>query len=305
MFFDPLLVAVDQRTEFVSQEWTVEVTGGTDPTLASAIVGSNWSLFVSALAGAVLAFGMAMTVRAVQARADLAELRSEFVASVTHELKTPIAAIRAAADTLVSGRIPSPTGRREYAQMVVQEAKRLTRLVDNLLALSRITDLTEVYSFEALALDALVARALQDFDQQLKDASFETHVDVSTDLPLIHGDRTAMTLMLDNLIDNAIRYSPATRSLTVAAGRHDGVVVLDITDQGRGIPPDEIALVTRKFFRGRHLVSNGSGLGLAIVKRVVADHGGSLAIRSTVGAGTTVSVTLPIAREDEEADPRH
>ena len=190
--------------------------------------------------------------------------------------------------------------------MVVQEAKRLTRLVDNLLALSRITDVTEVYSFEPLALDALVARAMQDFDHQFREAGFETQVDVSTDLPLIHADRTAMTLLIDNLIDNAIRYSPTTRSLIVSAHRRDDAVVLDVADRGRGIPADEIALVTRKFFRGRHLVSNGSGLGLAIVKRVVSDHGGRLAIRSAVADGTTVSVTLPIARDDEEeADSRH
>lgn len=305
IFFDPLLVAVDQPSDVSRREWTVEVSGAADPTLAAAISDSKWSLLLSALAGAVLAFGMVMTTRAVQARADLAELRSEFVASVTHELKTPIATIRAAGDTLVSGRIPSSTGRREYAQMVVQEAKRLTRLVDNLLAFSRITDVTEVYSFEPLALDALVARTMQDFDHQFKDAGFYTRVDIGTDLPLIHADRTAMTLMLDNLVDNAIRYSPTIRSLVVSARRRDGVVVLDVTDKGRGIPADEIHYVMRKFFRGRHLVSSGSGLGLAIVKRVVADHGGRLDIRSAFGFGTTVSVTFPIVRDDEEADSRH
>jgi signal transduction histidine kinase len=304
MFFDPLLVAVDQPADLLRREWTVEVSGADDPTLAAVINGSNWSLMVSALAGAVLAFGMVLTARAVQTRADLAELRSEFVSSVTHELKTPIAAIRAAGDTLVSGRIPSSTGRREYAQMVVQEAKRLTRLVDNLLALSRITDVTEVYSFEPLALDTLIARTMQDFDHQFRHAGFHTRVDIATDLPLIHADRTAMTLMLDNLVDNAIRYSPTTRSLVVSARRRAGTVLLDVADTGRGIPADEIDYVTRKFFRGRHLVSNGSGLGLAIVKRVVTDHRGHLDIRSSVGVGTTVSVSFPILPDDEEADSR-
>src|SRR6185295_6832335 len=142
---------------------------------------------------------MVLMARAVRARAHLAELRSEFVSSVTHELKTPIAAIRAAGDTLVSGRIPSPSGRREYAQMVVQEAKRLTRLVDNLLALSRITDVTEVYSFEPQALDALVDDTLQGFGTQLGAAGFDTQVEIPADLPLVRADRTAMGLLLDNL----------------------------------------------------------------------------------------------------------
>lgn len=297
MFFDPLLLAANQPADFLRREWFVEVSGAADPTLVAPIRWANRTLMLSALAGAMLAFGMLMTARAVEARANLAELRSEFVSSVTHELKTPIAAIRAAADTLVSGRIPSPTGQREYAQIVVQEAKRLTRLVDNLLALSRITDVTEVYSFEPLALDALVERTLQDFQYQFKDAGFETHVDIAADIPLIHADRTAMRLMLDNVVDNAVRYSPTMKSLSVSARRQNGVVVLDVSDRGRGIPADEIDHVARKFFRGRHLISNGSGLGLAIVKRVVADHGGRLDIRSTVDVGTTVSVTLPIFRD--------
>jgi two-component system phosphate regulon sensor histidine kinase PhoR len=242
-----------------------------------------------------LAFGFVLTARAVRASASLAEMRSEFVATVTHELKTPIATIRAIGDTLASGRISTSGDRREYAELVVQEAKRLTRLVDNLLAMSRITDVADVYSFEPLALDALVDAVLEDFSHPLAAAQFDVQVEMPPDLPAVRADRTAMSLMLENLIDNAIRYSPAIRSLRISA-REDGggLVLLEVADQGRGIPADEIGQVTRKFVRGRHAVSGGSGLGLAIVKRIVADHGGRLAIRSVVNAGTIVGVSLPI-----------
>jgi signal transduction histidine kinase len=303
-FFDPLLIAVDQPADLSRREWFVEVSGAADPALAAAINSANRTLILSGIAGAMLAIAMVLMARAVRARANLAELRSEFVSSVTHELKTPIAAIRAAGDTLVSGRIASPSGRREYAQMVVQEAKRLTRLVDNLLALSRITDVTEVYSFEPFALETLVEHTMKDFQHQFTEAGFETHVDIPANIPLVRADRTAMRLMLDNLVDNAIRYSPTSKSVAVTARRENGAVVVDVIDRGRGIPADEIELVTRRFFRGRHFISNGSGLGLAIVKRVVADHGGRLDIHSTVDIGTTVSVTLPIWRDDEETDSR-
>jgi len=303
-FFDPLLIAVDPPADLSRRDWFVEVSGAADPALAAAINSANRTLILSGIAGAMLAIAMVLMARAVRARAHLAELRSEFVSSVTHELKTPIAAIRAAGDTLVSGRIPSPSGRREYAQMVVQEAKRLTRLVDNLLALSRITDVTEVYSFEPFALETLIEHTMQDFQHQFTEAGFQTQVEIPTNIPLVRADRTAMRLMLDNLVDNAIRYSPTTKSVTVAARRENGAVTVDVIDRGRGIPEDEIEHVTRRFFRGRHFISNGSGLGLAIVKRVVADHGGRLDIRSTVDIGTTVSVTLPIWRDDEETDPR-
>ena len=303
MFFDPLLVAVNQPAGFSRREWTVEVGNVGDPTLDAAVRGSNRMLLLAGFAAATLAFGLFMTMRAVQANASLAELRSEFVATVTHELKTPIATIRAVGDTLVSGRIATPVAQREYAQLVVQESKSLTRLVDNLLALSRITDLTEVYTFEPQAVDALVDETLQGFGPQLGAAGFETEVEIPADLPLVRADRTAMGLLLDNLVDNAIRYSPTTRHLHIAAHRENGHIVLDVRDRGRGIPADEIDHVTRKFFRGRHLVPHGGGLGLAIVQRIVTDHGGRLSIRSVVNVGTTVSVIIPVSRENEEADP--
>jgi Osmosensitive K+ channel histidine kinase len=304
MFSDPLLMAVDQPAGFAWRRWTVEVGGADDPTLAAAIRGADRTLLLAALAAATLAFGLVFTARAVSASARLTELRSEFVATVTHELKTPIATIRAVGDTLVSGRIATPTAQREYAQLVVQEAKRLTRLVDNLLALSRITDVTELYMFEPLAVDGLVDATLQSFGHQLAEAGFETHVDIPADLPPVRGDRTAMGLLLDNLVDNAIRYSSGTRFLRVGAHRENGRVVLEVGDKGRGIPEDEVELVTRKFFRGRHLNTDGSGLGLAIVKRIVDDHDGELTIFSKINVGTTISVALPISKDDEEADSR-
>lgn len=302
MFFDPLLVGVNQHPSLSRQPWAVQVAGVRDPTLVAAIRGSNRTLIVAALAASALALGLLMSMRAIRAAASLAELRSEFVATVTHELKTPIATIRAVADTLISGRLATRASQREYAQLIVQEARSLTRLVDNLLAVSRITDVTEVYSFEPQALDALVDDALKGFEAQLEAGGFETIVDVPADLPPVRADRTAMSLLLDNLIDNAIRYSPSERHLRVSAQRQNGHVMLDVSDKGRGIPEDEIQHVTRKFFRGRHLVPHGGGLGLSIVKRIVTDHGGQLSIRSRVDVGTSVAVLLPIAHDHEEAD---
>ncbi len=297
-FFDPLLLAVAQPKDLGRQQWTVQVGGADDPALAAAVRGADRTLVIAAVAVCSLALGVMMTARAIGARDRLVELRSEFVSTVTHELKTPIATIRALGDTLVSGRIASKEGQREYAELVVQEAKRLTRLIDNLLALSRITDVAEVYWFEPLALEGVVERTLAGFQSQMKAAGFETRVDIPADLPPVLGDRIAVGLMLDNLVDNAIRYSPGERSLHISACRGDGGVVLRVADRGRGIPQDEVDQVTRKFFRGRDVGANGSGLGLAIVKRIVEDHRGRLKISSRAGAGTTVSVTLP---SDERA----
>jgi signal transduction histidine kinase len=295
-FFDPRLVAVNRPTDLPRHEWAVEVKAFPDPPLAIALQTANRTLIIAGLAAVTLAIGLILTARAVKASASLAELRSEFVSTVTHELKAPIATIRAIGDTLVSGRIASDAdAQRDYARLVVQESKRLTRLVDNLLAMSRITDVTEAYSFEPQSVSDAIAAALQDFHQQLQDGGFEVHVDVPEDLPAILADSTAIHLMLDNILHNAIRYSDQMRSIHIAASVVGRAVRIEITDRGRGIPADEIHKVTRKFFRGRRVVPGGSGLGMAIVQRIVVDHGGQLEIHSVVDAGTTIAVHLPVA----------
>jgi signal transduction histidine kinase len=294
LFFDPLLVAVDQPSDLVRREWFVQVGRTGDPALTAAVHSADRTLILAALS---LALGLIMTARATRASESLSELRAEFVATATHELKTPIATIRAAGETMASGRVSTPTARQEYAELVVQESRRLSRLVENLLAWSRITDVTDAYVFEPTALATVVPRVCQEFGHQLRAAGFVTQIDVPADLP-------ALGLLLDNLVDNAIRYSPTTRFLRITARRRGDAVTLDVGDQGCGIPADEIEHVTRRFFRGRQRVANGTGLGLAIVKRIVTDHGGGLAIHSAIRVGTTVSVSLPIARDHEEADSR-
>jgi signal transduction histidine kinase len=235
-----------------------------------------------------------LSLEAGRASETLADMRADFVSAVTHELKTPIANMRAIQETLASGRVTIETS-REYAEMGIREATRLTRLVDNLLAYARVTDVTHAYSFEPVALEAVVDRSVKEFAPNLAHGDFDVTVDIPEGLPTVKGDPTALNLMLNNLIDNAIRYSKTRRHLTVAGRTRNGSVTLEVTDKGVGIPPEDIERVTRKFWRGQESASGGSGLGLAIVDRIVADHGGKLEIRSTVGEGTSVIVTLPAA----------
>jgi signal transduction histidine kinase len=297
MFFDPRLVLLNPPPDLPNRTWLVQVAVARDPTLLAAINGADRTLIVSALAAVSLAVGLVLTGRAARQSARLAEMRSEFVSTVTHELKTPIATIRAAGDTLVSGRIATPEASREYAQMVVQEAKRLTRLVDNLLAYARVTDIADIYFFEATQVDALVSEALDSSHAHLMAARFDVDVDIPGTLPAVRVDRMAIELLLDNLIDNAIRYSTDHHALSIRARARPDFVDIAIIDRGSGIPADEIGRVTRKFVRGRRAVSGGSGLGLAIATRIASDHGGSIAIVSQLDEGTTVTVTLPIAGE--------
>lgn len=301
LFLDPFAAAVNPPVRMPYRSWTVIASGAADPTLAAAISGANRTAILAAVASAALGIGLVLTARAVRAGAEVSDMRADFVSSVTHELKTPIASIRALGDTISSGRVSTPGALREYAALVVQEAKRLSRLVDNLLAYAKVTDIAAVYAFEALDLAPLVRSALDNFGPQLHGAGFSLEVELPADLPPVVADRAALELVFDNLIDNAIRYSTGTKALAITADRQGGMIAVRLEDRGVGIAPDEIDHVTQKFVRGRQAQASGSGLGLAIVKRVVTDHRGSLSIQSTLGRGTVVTVGLPVAQRTRDA----
>jgi two-component system phosphate regulon sensor histidine kinase PhoR len=181
--------------------------------------------------------------------------------------------------------------------MLLQEEHRLSRLVENILAYARVTDVTEVYSFEALRLAEVTAEALRGFRRQVAESGFEIQVDVPPTLPPVKGDRTALVLALDNLIDNAIRYSGASRRVLLTASRVAGAVEFSVVDRGIGIPTDELPRIGRRFVRGRAAAGPGSGLGLSIVTRIAADHGGHLRIESQVGTGTRATIVIPAVQD--------
>jgi len=294
LFFDPLLVAVDAPPDLHLRTWTAIATAEDDPTLLAANKSAQRTLALAATMALMLAVAIGMGLKAFRANANLATLRAEFVSAVTHELKTPIANLRTIGETLASGR-SLPNMASEYGTMGIREANRLSRLVDNLLAYSRITDVADLYSFEAVALGPVLERTLRQFAVNLQDGGFDVSVELAEDLPALRGDADALGLMLNNLVDNAIRYSADTRVLRIEAAQGGSMVTIRVIDRGIGMTADEIPRATRRFFRGRRSSAAGSGLGLAIVQRIVADHAGTLRIESAIGQGTTVSVVLPVA----------
>jgi two-component system phosphate regulon sensor histidine kinase PhoR len=210
-------------------------------------------------------------------------------------LKTPLSTIRAIGETLSRGRVKTEHDLSRYAHLLVREERRLTRLVNNLLAYSRVTDVTQVYSFENLEPAALVTEATQAFRRQLTDSDVRLETDVPPDVAAVRADRTAIVLALDNLIDNAIRYSGEAKTVWVRASNRADCVRFDVIDQGVGIPADDLPKVRQRFVRGRTARGPGNGLGLAIVNRIAADHDGTLEITSEVGRGTTATLTIPKA----------
>ena len=224
-------------------------------------------------------------------------MRSDFVSTVTHELKTPLATIRSVGEMLVRDRVKTPQDLKKYARILVQEENRLSRLVNNLLAYARVTDVADVYSFQPQDPAELVAEAILGFRRQLADGDYQLDVDVpaesARDPSRSNGDG-AGPRQSDRQRDPLFGGAAARVGERQPRGRRGA---LHVADCGVGIPADELSQVRRRFVRGRGAKGSGSGLGLAIVSRIAADHGGRLHITSEVGVGTKVTLIHPDARQ--------
>jgi signal transduction histidine kinase len=298
LFIDPALVkSIASRPTRVA-EWTVHVRSLPDPALLATLQGARRMFILITIAAAASLLALVLTVRADRASAALASMKSDFVAAVTHELKSPVAFIKLVGDTLANGRYSSPATVREYAGLLSVEASRLGTSIDNLLTYARYSSGRSESSAELADVDPadLVEDMLQAFRPTLANLEFELVVDVPPGLPQIRVERPAAIQALDNIVDNAIKYSSTTRHLTVTGSANAKAVTLTVRDRGAGIAPEDLSRVFERFYRGRNAAVSGSGLGLAIAKRIVESHGGRLAIRSTVGVGTEVDVILPTSR---------
>jgi len=298
LFIDPALVrSISSRPTRV-REWTVHVRSLPDPALLATLQGARRMFILISIAAAASLLALVLTVRADRASAALASMKSDFVAAVTHELKTPVATIRLVGDTLSNGRYTSPKTVQEYAGLLSVEASRLGTSIDNLLAYARYssshaasaTDLADVEPTE------LVEDALQSVRPVLANLEFDLVVDVPPDLPKICIDRSAMIRALDNIVDNAIKYSTTDKHLAVRGRATARNVTLTVHDRGTGIERKDLSRVFERFYRGGNVTVSGSGLGLPIAKRIVESHGGWIEVRSVVGSGTEVDVTLPVGR---------
>jgi signal transduction histidine kinase len=291
-FFDPAMATSEAVHDLQRWAWTLQVSVAGDPTLAMAASGARRTMLVLAASALVFAIGLVIIVRATRAAAAVASMRSEFVSTVTHELKTPMSVIQSVGETMLRGRVSSPEQQQEYAQLLVQETSRLRRLIDNLLAYARVTEVADVYSFEPLQPEQVVEEVVHGFRKLLRDGGIEVNVSVSGMLPPVKADRASLVFALDNLLDNAIRHAGATQ-IQLDARLSGNAVEFVVADGGKGIPEEELTRVQQPFVRGG--ASRGSGLGLAIVRRIAAAHRGSFRLESRVDTGTTATLAIPVA----------
>jgi signal transduction histidine kinase len=244
----------------------------------------------------VIVAGVVATTRLIRRETEMAQLKSDFVANVSHDLKTPLSVIRMFAETLEMGRVRDEARRQEYYRVITRESERLSRLIDNVLDFSRIEGGRRRYEPVPTAVEPLVRETLEAFAYPLAQQGFKVDVDLAPDLPEVDMDPEAMAQALANLIDNAIKYSPAERRLGVDARVAGGRLLLTVTDRGVGIPRHEHARIFEKFYRvGRSDTqgARGSGVGLALVRHVAEAHGGGVTVESAPGGGSRFTLWIP------------
>jgi two-component system sensor histidine kinase KdpD len=242
-----------------------------------------------------LAAQLAERERAQFQQAENERVRSSILSSVSHDLKTPLASIIAAGTTLSRSREQLSAEEFELLlKAIVTESERLSRIVQNLLSITRLESPAVELKLSAEAIDEVIAAALDRLGSRLSPS--RVHVDIPRDLPLVAAEPALLEQVFCNLFENVARYTPADSPMDIRARGSEGLVQVSVLDRGPGIPHEHRERVFEKFERGPEARTDdgGMGLGLTICRAIVNAHGGSISLVSREGGGTAVTVTLPV-----------
>jgi signal transduction histidine kinase len=247
--------------------------------------------------------GLVLVYVTVRRQVHLARLKSEFVANVSHELKTPVALIHLFAETLEAGRCSSEEKRHHYYKVMNTESRRLTALIDNMLDFARIEAGRKEYRFGPVALAPILREVVEIYRGEFDAQGFTLEVDVDEDVPPVRGDAEAVRQSVLNLVGNAVKYSRERKYVRLALTADDDGAHVVVEDHGIGIAASEQTKIFDKFYRAEDSLvheTKGSGLGLSLVREIVKAHGGRVTVASTPGRGTAFTLVLPFT-EDSDA----
>lgn len=305
VFFDKELLEFAAPLETDRESWVLRTGYGTASIAGIVTANTRPQRLLMVLLATVMGIGVLFVASAATREVRLAELKSNFVASVSHDLKTPLALIQLFAETLELGRVRTAERAAEYYRIINAEAKTLTRLIENILDFSRMEAGLRPYRMTPVALEALVARVLRELDHQMVQGRFQVHVSMPSGLPPVAADADAVTQALANLLGNAMKYSGESRDIEVEASLEADEVRLAVRDRGIGIPRRELGRIFRKFYRierGLGGGPQGCGLGLAIVDHTMRGHGGRVTVESEPGHGSTFTLWFPISETPTAPD---
>jgi len=236
----------------------------------------------------------------------LEKVKEDFVANVTHEIRTPLTAIIGYLETIKNGAIVNIDETKKFVDIILNQAERLNRLVEDLLTLSHI-ELKELkFNFENVSINAAITNVISLVETKAKEKKITIHNNVRENFPMIRADKDKLTQIFVNILDNAVKFTPESGRITIAAKEADAYTAVSISDTGIGVPRDEIQRLGERFYRvdrSRSRDLGGTGLGLSIVKHLMIAHGGRMEIESELGRGTTVSLLFPLAKKEQNRVP--
>lgn len=265
------------------------------------------SVIATVLVLILLLGGIALTVRATDREARLAQAKANFVANVSHELKTPLSLLSLFSEILELDRVKNDEKRMEYYRVMRHESRRLNNVIDNILDFSKIEAGRKTYNFAEGDMAEVIENVLSSYRYQIINSGFQLETNIQRDLPPVSIDRDAMAQAISNLLDNAIKYSRDVKQLSITTDRRGSDLSVEIADRGIGIPRSEQTRIFEKFYRvGNGLVHDvkGSGLGLSLVKHIVEAHKGTISVESDVGKGSCFTILLPLARRNGDSETR-
>ncbi len=247
--------------------------------------------------GLILASGV-VAAKSIGKQVKLNRLKNDFIATVTHELKTPLASMRVLVDTLLEGNYRNPQQVMEYLQLVSRENERLSRLIDNFLTFSRMERNKQAFQMRAVSPASIAQTAAQAVKTKFSRGSCQFETDIPDDLPTIKADHDAMVTVLVNLLDNAYKYSYDNKQIKLSVASDNDKVRFTVRDNGLGIPRRAFKKIFRRFYQVDRSLSRraeGCGLGLSIAKFIIDAHQGTISVESKPTQGSTFTVTLPAA----------
>jgi len=310
---DDILVSPDEFTEsprivemsFPSQlpEWTL-LAYAKPLSLVQTFFrsGQGVYLFMFLFIGAVLIVGLMFTMYSVNREMQLTRMKSDFIATVSHEFKSPLTSIRQITEMLQSGRVPADR-KNQYYSVMLQQGARLTHLIDNILDFSSIEQGKKSYVFEDTNFADLIKDTIDIYQRRLRNKGFEINLTIQPDLPDVLVDRDAIGQVLHNLLDNAVKYSGSSQVIDICTEKDNGSVVTSVRDYGIGISKEERGKIFERFYRAGNKQTHdvkGSGIGLSLVKEIVVSHGGKIDVESNPGAGSTFYIYLPVNKKSPQ-----
>jgi signal transduction histidine kinase len=297
VFFDRELLEYAAPYEQKRETWRIRSGYGsqTIPEIVSANTRPQVALMI--VLALVMAGGVFFVASAAAREVRVAELKSNFVASVSHDLKTPLALIQLFAETLELGRVRNAERAQEYYRIINAEARKLTRLIENILDFSRMEAGLRPYRLAPVDIGDVTRHALSEMQSQFAQTEFTIDTQIEPGLPRLEADEDAVERAIENLLANAMKYSGDSRKIEITVGRDDGHVCVAVRDHGIGIARREQQRIFRKFYRvdsGLGGGPQGCGLGLAIVDHTMRGHGGFVQVDSEPQRGSTFTLHFPI-----------